>query len=101
MADLIPPHGGLSAPVCRVVPSEEIPTFEAAAAKLTKVPVSDADLSTVYRIGDGVLSPLIGPMDSATFDRVLDEGVIVQGGKKYAWTIPLAFPITAELAGQL
>jgi sulfate adenylyltransferase len=101
MADLIPPHGGLSAPVCRVVPAEEIPAFEAAAAKLTKVPVSDADLSTVYRIGDGVLSPLIGPMDSATYDRVLDEGVIVQGGKKYAWTIPLAFPITADLAGQL
>lgn len=101
MADLIPPHGGLSAPVCRAVSAEEIPAFEAAAAKLTKVPVSDADVSTVYRIGDGVLSPLIGPMDSATFDRVLDEGYILQGGKKYAWTIPLAFPIAADLAGQL
>lgn len=101
MADLVAPHGGLSAPVCRMVPADEIPAFEAAAGKLTKVPVSDADLSTVYRLGDGTLSPLVGPMDSAAYDRVLEEGVIVQGGQKYAWTIPLAFPITKDLAAQL
>ena len=40
------------------------------------MPVSDADLSTVYRFGDGVLSPLAGPMDSAAYDRVLEESVI-------------------------
>ncbi len=101
MTDLISPHGGLSSPVCRTVSAEEIPAFEAAAAKLTKAPVSDADLSTVYRFGDGALTPLIGPMDSATYERVLDEAVIVQGGKKYAWTIPLSLPVTKELAGQL
>ena len=27
------------------------------------------------------------------YDRVLDEEVIVRDGKKYAWTIPLAFPV--------
>ena len=39
--------------------------FKAEAAALPKVPVSAADLSTVYRFGDGTLSPLTGPMNSA------------------------------------
>ena len=101
MPDLIPPHGGLTEPVCRMVPPEEAAAFSAEAAKLTQVPVSDADLSTVYRLGDGVLSPLTGPMNSATYNRVLDDGVIEHEGRKYAWTIPLSLPVTAELAGRL
>lgn len=40
-------------------------------------------------------------MDSATYNRVLEESVIEHGGKLYAWTIPLAFPLTEELAGQI
>src|SRR4029078_12095662 len=101
MADLIAPHGGLTEPFCGTVPAAEIESFKAEAAKLAKVPVSDADLSTVYRWGDGVLSPTTGPMDSATFNRVLDESVIERNGKLYAWTIPLSLPVTKELAGQL
>jgi sulfate adenylyltransferase len=101
MADLIPPHGGLSNPVDRNVPAEEQAAVRASLAGLPHVAVSDADLSTLYRIGDGGLSPLTGPMDNETFDRVLDEEVIVHGGKKYAWTIPLAFPVSAEQAGTL
>ena len=65
------------------------------------MPVSDADLSTVYRFGDGALSPLIGPMDRATYNRVLDESVVEHAGKLYAWTIPLSLPVTAELAAKL
>lgn len=101
MADLIAPHGGLSQPVDRTVPADQIAGFKTEAAALVKVPVSAADLSTVYRFGDGTLSPLVGPMDSATYHRVLDESVIEHNGKKYAWTIPLAFPVTAELAKTL
>ena len=101
MQDLIPPHGGLSEPVSRTVPPEAIRDFTARAKGLTKVPVSDADLSTVYRFGDGGLSPLTGPMDSATYQRVLEESVIEHGGKLYAWTIPLALPVTEGLARQL
>lgn len=101
MADLIAPHGGLSEPVCRTVAADEIARFENEAAALPKVPVSDADLSTVYRFGDGALSPLTGPMDSATYNRVLDESVIEVGGKKYAWTIPISLPVTADLAKTL
>ena len=98
MADLIPPHGGLSEPVCRTVSNEEIAGFKAEAETLTKVPVSSADLSSVYRFGDGTLSPLTGPMNSAVYHRVLDESVIENNGKLYAWTVPISFPITADLA---
>jgi sulfate adenylyltransferase len=101
MADLIPPHGGLTEPVCCTVSAGEIDRFKAEAAKLPKVPVSAADLSTVYRFGDGTLSPLTGPMNSKVYYRVLDEAVIEHSGKKYAWTIPLAFPVTAALAKTL
>ena len=101
MADLIAPHGGLSEPVCRTVSAADIEAFKAEAAGLTKVSVSAADLSTVYRLGDGTLSPLTGPMTSAVYHNVLDESVIESNGKKYAWTIPLALPITAELAKTL
>jgi len=101
MADLIPPHGGLTEPISRTVEDEAIDDFLNRADRLPKVPVSGADLSTVYRLGDGGLSPLVGPMDAATYDRVLEESVIEHGGKLYAWTIPLALPVTKELAGRL
>src|SRR5947208_3847495 len=99
--DLIPPHGGLQEPIDRSVPAAEAADFRSLASGLKRVPVNDADLSSLYRLGDGGLSPLTGPMDRATYDRVLDEEVIVQGGKKYAWTIPISFPVSAELAGTL
>jgi len=101
MADLIPPHGGLSTPRSLTVAPAEAEAFRARAGSLAKVPVSDADLSTVYRFGDGALSPLAGPMDRATYDRVLDEEHIVHDGRTYAWTIPLSLPVTAELARTL
>jgi len=101
MADLIPPHGGLTEPICRTVPANEIEASKAEAAKLPKVPVSQADLSTVFRIADGTLSPLTGPMSRKVYDRVLDESVVEHGGKLYAWTIPLSFPVTKEVAATL
>lgn len=101
MSDLIPFHGGLNEPVCCAVSAEKIDEFLARAGNLKKVPVSDADLSTVYRWGDGALTPLSGPMDSATFNRVLDESVIEFQGEKYAWTIPLSLPISEDLAKSL
>lgn len=101
MADLIAPHGGLNEPVCRTVSADQLDQFRSEAASLEKVPVSDADLSTVYRFGDGALSPLTGPMDGATYNRVLEQGYIEHNGQRYAWTIPLALPVTADLARKL
>jgi len=86
MPDLIPPHGGVPEPINRTVAMlDPVSTHP--------ILVSDADLSTLYRIADGGLSPLIGPMTREVYDRVLDEEVVIHNGKKYAWTIPLAFPI--------
>ncbi|MGD9721927.1 MAG: hypothetical protein AB7O59_10565 [Pirellulales bacterium] len=101
MADLIAPHGGLTEPVCCTVPAGEIEAFKKQAAGLPKLPVSDGDLSTVYRFADGALSPLTGPMDRKTYERVLDESVIEHNGKLYAWTIPISLPVTKELAATL
>jgi sulfate adenylyltransferase len=90
MPDLIPPHGGLTEPVNR--------TRADVGTHARKVTLSDADLSSLYRIGDGGLSPLTGPMTREEWDRVLDEEVIVRGGKKYAWSIPIAFPVDESTA---
>ena len=96
---LIAPHGGLSEPVNRLV--ADVETFLSRANGLTRVPVSDADLSSVYRFGDGGLSPLTGPMDAQTYHRVLDESVIEVNGKRYAWTIPISLPVSSDLAKTL
>ena len=76
MTNLVSPHGGLSEPVCRMVSADEAEAFAAGAAGLTVLPLSTADLSTVYRVADGTLSPLVGPMNEDVFNRVLDEKVI-------------------------
>ena len=101
MADLIPLHGGLAEPVDCSIPEGEAAAFRKGAAGLVQVPVSDADLSTVYRFGDGALSPLMGPMGEAVYTKVLDDGVIESNGALYAWTIPLALPVTSDLASKL
>ncbi len=101
MADLIAPHGGLTEPVCCTVPEAGRDAFLASASGLTAVPVSAADLSSVYRFADGTLSPLTGPMTSAQWNQVLEESTVDSSGSKYAWTIPIALPLTSELAGQL
>ena len=94
MADLIPSHGGASEPVNRTAAILDPLSSD-------QIPVSDADLSTLYRIADGGLSPLVGPMNKEEYDRVLEEEVIVRNGKKYAWTIPLAFPVDEAKAKHL
>lgn len=93
MADLILPHGGLVEPINR--------TRDDVGTHAKQITLSDADLSSLYRIGDGGLSPLTGPMTKAEFNQVLDEEVIVRNGKKYAWTIPIAFPVDSSVAKTL
>jgi len=94
MPDLVPVHGGLEAPVSRTVPLSRRARFLAAAAGLPRVEMSRADLATVYRIADGTLSPLTGPMDEATWHHVLDTDTIEHDCRTYAWTAPISFPVT-------
>jgi sulfate adenylyltransferase len=99
--DLVPIHGGLAAPVDRVVPLNQKTAFLKEAAGLSAIRVSTADLSTVYRLADGALSPLTGPMKQAAFDLVLAEQVVLSEGGRYAWTIPISLPVTDSEAGSL
>jgi sulfate adenylyltransferase len=101
MSDLISPHGGLQEPVDRTVPDHEAAEFRGRAAELKRVPISEADLSSLYRMGDGGLSPLTGPMNQKAFKGVLEDEVILSGGKAYAWTIPISFPVDRALASSL
>jgi sulfate adenylyltransferase len=101
MADLVPPHGGVDRPINRTVPAERVSEFRRQIESLPAMPVSDADLSSVYRIGDGGLSPLIGPMTKAVYDQVLRDAHIDSNGRKYAWTIPISLPVDRDLASSL
>jgi sulfate adenylyltransferase len=101
MADLIPVHGGLDSPVDRTVPPDRIAQFRKEAATLPAVTIDDADLSSLYRFGDGGLSPLTGPMTSEAWHRCLDQAVIQHNGQNYAWAIPISFPVDDDLAATL
>ncbi len=98
---LVPVHGG--GPLTnRILPLTAKKALLADALGMTKIAVTDADLSVVYRIADGTLSPLQGFMDEATYNRVLDQKNIVgHDGKAYAWTIPLSLAITDAEAQRL
>jgi sulfate adenylyltransferase len=98
---LVPVHGGLAEPVDRIVPLAQRAKLLAEAEKLPSIQLTRADLSTVYRIGDGTLSPLEGPMGRDAWHRVLDAGVIEREGKRYAWGIPLSLPVTDAEARSL
>jgi sulfate adenylyltransferase len=99
--DLVPVHGGLAEPVDRIVPLKDRRRFLAEAEKLPSLRVTRADLSTVHRFADGTLSPQEGPMDGETWHRVLDESVVLSGGRRYAWTIPLSLPVADDEAQRL
>ncbi len=98
---LIPVHGGLDVPVNRRLPLSRKKALLEEAANLPKIAVTDADLATVYRLADGTLSPLTGPMNEAEFNLVLDEQVVISNGARYAWTIPVGLPITDAEAAAL
>lgn len=101
MSDLIPVHGGLSALVNRTVPLERVEAFKKEAEALEAVTVDDADLSSVYRFGDGGLSPLTGPMNKDQWHQALDQATLTHEGVDYAWTIPISLPIYADQAATI
>lgn len=92
MAVVSPVHGGGEL-VNRVV--SELP---ADVETLPKVVVNDVDMTSLYRISDGTLSPLTGPMTKEDYNSVLESKLIARNDKKWAWTIPICLPITDEEA---
>lgn len=97
---LLPPHGGCGL-INRIIPELERENLADKAKNYNVYKISDADLSVFYRMADGALSPLTGPMEQDGFHQVLDEEVIERNGEKYAWSIPLAFPIHKSEADKL
>jgi len=87
-----PVHGGLADPVCRI-------DVNAAQEGLTTVNVNEVDETTLYRIADGTLSPLSGPMGKSDYDNVLANAAIERNGQNWAWTIPIILPVTEDEAG--
>jgi sulfate adenylyltransferase len=84
-----PVHGGLQKPVDRITVGDT-----SAWKDLAKVEVNETDQTTLYRIADGTLSPLVGPMDKADYESVLNSMTIERDGKKWAWSIPIVLPVT-------
>ena len=101
MPDLVPVHGGLEVPVARTVPLSRRRRFLTEAAALPPIELSRADLSTIYRIADGTLSPLTGPMDEETWHHVLDHDALEFGFRRYAWTAPISLPVADAEARRL
>jgi len=95
-ATLTPVHGGLAEPVNRIVAK-----VDPAWAALPRIDVDEIDRTTLYRIADGTLSPLTGPMGKADYDSVLARAAIERGGKLWAWGIPTVLPVTDQEAETL
>ena len=99
VANLSPVHGGLTKPVNRNEPRERANFL--AWKRFPAVQVSDVDRTTLQRIADGTLSPLLGPMVAKDYTDVLERGSIERGGKRYAWTIPIVLAVTDEEAAKI
>ncbi|MCF8309661.1 MAG: adenylyl-sulfate kinase [Bacteroidales bacterium] len=97
---LLAPHGGCGL-INRTIPELERENLANKIKNYNVYKISNGDLSIFYRIADGALSPLKGPMSEEEFHQVLDEEVIERNGEKYAWTIPLAFPVDKKEADRL
>ena len=97
-ARVSPVHGGLSAPIDRIVQRDQADL--SAWSALPSIDVNDNDRTSLYRIADGTLSPLVGPMGLADYRSVLERSAIERDGRLWAWTIPIVLPVTeAEAAG--
>ena len=95
-----PAHGGCGL-TNRFLPDRSDIVLPHASKVSKSYVISDADISLFYRIADGTLSPLNGPMPSAEFYKVLDEERLERNGVNYAWTIPIAFPVHKDQAQKL
>jgi sulfate adenylyltransferase len=93
---MIEAHGGHM--INRIIPQEGREAFLADLQNRKQYYLTEGDLSVFHRIADGTLSPLEGPMTGEEFYEVLSEEYIDRNGKKFAWTIPIAFPVAEDYA---
>ncbi|MBN1350377.1 adenylyl-sulfate kinase [candidate division KSB1 bacterium] len=101
MQNVLPDPHGESDLIDRFVRESDSEAFIQNLSTCKAYTISEADLSVLYRIADGALSPLEGPMNSEQFHQVLEHESFSAGGKQHLWTIPIAFPISKEDADAL
>jgi len=87
------PHGNAGL-INRTVPAGQEAEFRQKLSTCKTYLISDADLSIFYRIADGALSPLEGPMNREIFYEVLESNHFSKNSDKILWTIPIAFPVS-------
>lgn len=97
VASVSPIHGGMQRLVECYGDTNDAGQWD----KLTSINVNDTDRTSLYRIADGTLSPLEGPMSAKDYGSVLSRGAIERGGRWWAWTIPIILPVTEEEAKAL
>lgn len=90
---IILPHGSKGL-INRFIPQDQVAVEIKGAQGFKSYTISQADLSIFYRIADGTLSPLKGPMGEQEFYSVLVDEYIERDGKKCTWTIPVSFAIS-------
>ena len=101
--NVAPVHGGLDAPVNR------IDANAAADTSLARVEVNEVDQTSLYRIADGTLSPLTGPMGEIDYDNVrkihgMDITVVTSTDKDdegFALLRELGFPFRGAVPVQV
>lgn len=98
-AVLSPVHGGLARPVDRHLAREQ--HGSTAWDRLPAIAVDSTDRTTLQRIADGTLSPLVGPMGPADVASVLEGAVLERSGERWAWGIPILLPLTDAEAARL
>lgn len=101
MSELVPVHGGLPVLVSHIIPLSRRKQFLKETSELPSIVVKSPDVALVHRICDGTLSPLWGLMTEEVWHRVLEQEYIEYNFQKYAWTIPIALPLTEEEASHI
>jgi len=90
------PHGGRL--IDRLIPEEDRPRVEEAAAELVAIPVSDEVRRDFESVAYGIFSPLEGPLLRDDYLSVLERGRL---SDDVPWTFPIVLDIPEEAASEI
>ncbi len=96
MASQIPPHGGTL--IDRRATPDEAELLREKASGAPSVALDPVALSDLELIAHGAFSPLVGFMNRADYQRVLDEMRLADGT---VWPLPVTLPLADEVRGSV
>jgi sulfate adenylyltransferase len=94
--ETIKPHGGTL--INRLVPEADRDKWLEKARSLQSIKISTWTLSDIDLIAIGAFSPLTGFMTESDYHSVVDRMKLANGT---VWSIPITFPVAAEIASEL